>query len=175
MPAYHITGPPGSGKSTVGKVLQKRGYKVIETDFEPGISAWVHMSTKKKATNPPPQPSPKDWVAAHRWLWDEATTKKVLAGIGDEPVFFVGGAHNEKELYHLFDKRFGLFLDSDTMTKRLQAREPQRWRTGSAELAKILEWNKISKDFNDEHGAIPIDSTQSPEAIADVILSHVES
>jgi len=170
MPAYHITGPSGSGKSTVGKILQKRGF---ETDFEPGLSGWVHSETKEKVTETPPQPFPKDWVAAYGWLWDETRTKEILAEIGNEPVFFVGGAYNEKDLYHLFEKRFGLFVDSDTLVKRLQAREPERWKDGSAELRKLLDWNTRSKQFNESHGAISIDSSEDPEVIADVILKHI--
>lgn len=174
MPAYHITGPSGSGKSTVGRVLEKRGYRVIETDFEPGLTGWAHSETKIKVSAPP-QPFPKEWVAAHGWYWDADTLDKILAEIGDEPVFFVGGGHNEKDFYHLFEKRFGLFVDSETLVKRLQPREPERWVDGSAELKNVLDWNTKSKAFNEEHGAISIDSSQDPEVIADIILSHVKN
>jgi hypothetical protein len=141
MPAYHITGPSGSGKSTVGQVLQKRGFRVIEADSEPGVSGWVHGETSEKITQTPPQPFPEDWVAAHRWLWDEAKIQELIAASGDKPIFFVGGAHNEKDTYHLFEKRFGLFIDDATLIKRLQAREPQRWANGSAELKRC--WTGI--------------------------------
>jgi shikimate kinase len=173
MPAYHITGPSGSGKSTVGRVLEKRGFRVIETDFEPGLTGWVHNKTKEKITETPPQPFPEEWVAAHGWYWNATRLDEILAEIGDESVFFVGGGHNEKEFYHLFEKRFGLFVDSDTLVKRLQPREPERWLDGSVELKNLLDWNTRSKDFNKAHGAITIDSSQDPEVIADFILSHV--
>ena len=69
MPAYHITGPSGSGKSTVARILQQRGFRVIETDFEDGLSDWFD-NKNRRVTNMPEQPYPAQWLATHHWLWD---------------------------------------------------------------------------------------------------------
>lgn len=173
MPAYHISGPSGSGKSTVGRLLQDRGYRVIETDFEPGLSGWVNNETGEKVSETPSQPFPKEWVAAHGWHWDKSTIEKILANLGDEKLFFVGGAHNEKDFLDKFDMRFGLYVDSETLVKRLQPREPERWVDGSTELKNLLEWNERSKDWLLSTGAILVDSSRTPDVIADEILSHI--
>ena len=99
MPAYHLSGPSGSGKSHVGRELGNRGFRVIETDFEPGLSSWVNKATKEKVTDLPPQPYPKEWVDAHSWLWDALRMGELIQEIDTEPVFFVGGAPNEKDFY----------------------------------------------------------------------------
>ena len=174
MPAYHLTGPNGAGKSAVGRVLQARGFRVIESDFEPGFSSWVNIKSGEKVTDLPPQPIPKKWHDAHAWRWDKKKVTDIIAAINDEPVFIVGGAYNEKEFYKLFKKRFGFFIDSDALVRRLKLREPNRWLNGSAELNKALDWNKRSADFNLDHGAIPIDGSLDPEVSTDTILRHVE-
>ena len=173
MPAYHITGPNGSGKSTVGRVLAARGFKVIESDFEPGFSSWVNIESGEKEINLPSQPIPKKWLAAHAWRWDKKKLYEILATINDGPVFIVGGAYNEHEFYSLFEKRFGFFIDDKTLVKRLRLREPNRWLKDSAELNNSLDWNKRSAEFNLAHGAIPIDGSLDPEVNADIIVRHV--
>lgn len=173
MPAYHLTGPNGSGKSTVGRVLEAKGFRVIESDSEPGFSSWVNIESGEKIIDLPPQPIPKEWFDAHAWRWDKKMVTDIIAAIGDEPVFIVGGAYNEKDFYKLFAMRFGFHIDSETLTKRLKLREPNRWIDGSAELDKALDWNKRSAEFNLAHGAIPIDGSLDPEANADIILRQV--
>jgi hypothetical protein len=173
MSLYLISGPSGSGKSTVGRILQQRGYRVIETDFEDGLSAWFDTSTGERVTNMPPQPYPLEWVASHRWQWDKARMKKLIVSAGDQPVFFCGGAHNESEFYHAFQKRFGLWVDSETITTRLQPREPERWTSGSAELTRVLEWNEKFRSYCRERGTTLIDSSVSPDSVADAILSQL--
>lgn len=175
MHTYHIAGPSGSGKSTVGKVLEQRGFRVIETDSEDGLSGWYSNDAGEKVTETPTQPYPKEWVDAHRWLWDKSKMDELLGSVGTEPVFFCGGAFNEKEFYGSFEKRFGLCVDKDTMTARLQQREPERWADGSAELSRQLTWNEKFKDFCMASGAIVIDSSLSPDQVADAILSHVQN
>lgn len=175
MPAYHIAGPSGSGKSTVGKILQQRGFKVIETDSEDGLSGWYNSDTSEKAIETPPQPYPKEWVDVHRWLWDKSKMNELLSSTGTEPVFFCGGAFNEKDFYGSFEKRFGLCVDKDTMTERLQLREPERWANGSAELTRQLEWNEKFKDFCIASGAIVIDSSVPADDVVDTILSHIQN
>lgn len=98
---------------------------------------------------------------------------ELLGSVGKETVFFCGGAHNEKEFYGSFEKRFGLCVDGDILVARLQPREPERWVDGSAELKLGLEWNKKFKEFCVSTGAIVIDGSASPDAVADTILSHV--
>lgn len=173
MPLYHISGPSGSGKSHAGRELQKRGLKVVETDFEPGLSAWVNKETGKKV-EAPSQPFPKEWVDTHAWLWDVLRFEELAREAGEEPVFLVGGAHNQKDFHHLFDKRFGLFVDTPTLIERLKAREPERWVDGSAELQGLIDWNERSKEYERSNGAILIDSSQPVETVADTIVKHIE-
>jgi shikimate kinase len=175
MSAYHITGPSGSGKSHVGRELNSRGYKVIETDFEPGLSSWVDKETGEKITELPPQPYRQEWVDAHAWLWDALKMRRLIEEVADKPVFFVGGAHNEKDFFHLFDKRFGLFVDTPTIVSRLQPREPERWVDDSAELQQLMEWNERSKDYHHSNGALLVDSSLPVEIVADTILSYLKS
>lgn len=174
MSAYHISGPSGSGKSTVGKVLQQRGYRIIETDFEDGLSGWYNNETGEKVTEMPAQPYPKEWTAAHDWLWDKVRMNELLNSVDEEPVFFCGGAYNEMDFYGSFEKRFGLCVDSDTLVARLQPREPERWVDGSAELQRSIGWNEKFRDYCISTGAIVIDSSVSPDIAAGVILSHIQ-
>ncbi|HEX9595152.1 MAG TPA: hypothetical protein VF996_03435 [Candidatus Saccharimonadales bacterium] len=173
MPIYHISGPSGSGKSHVGRELVSRGFRVIETDFEPGLSAWVNKETGEKVEKTPKQPFPKEWVGAHVWLWDSIRLNELMEQSEPQPVFFVGGAHNQKDFYHLFNKRFGLYIDTPTLIQRLQPREPERWADGSAELQGLIDWNERSKDYERSTGAILVDSSQSVDIVADTILRHV--
>jgi hypothetical protein len=60
------------------------------------------------------------------------------------------------------------------LVARLQPREPERWVDGSAELKRGLEWNEKFREFCISTGAIVIDSSVSPDIVADTILSHIE-
>lgn len=173
MTAYLISGPSGSGKSTVGRVLQQRGFRVIETDFEDGLSSWYDAGTGQKVTQTPPQPYPPEWVDAHRWEWDKRRMSELLDSVSVEPVFFCGGAHNEKDFCSSFTKRFGLYVDGATLVSRLQPREPERWVDGSAELERMLEWNEKFKQYCIGTGTMVIDSSVSPDIVADTILGSV--
>ena len=149
MAAYLITGPNGSGKSTVGRALSERGYAVIEMDAEPGLSGWVDNMTKQKVTDLPPHPFSGVWLKSHSWIWFEDRLNELVAST-DQPIFFCGGAYNQKNLYNYFAERFTLYLDDETTIHRLRAREPERWREDSEELAKTLDWNARSKQISIE-------------------------
>jgi len=173
MSAYLISGPSGSGKSTVGRELQSRGFKVIETDFEPHFSGWFNNETGKKVIDLPAQPASKEWFESHSWLWDPAKVKEIVSHSKGETVFFCGGAYNEKDFYGLFDTLFALYADSETLVSRLKPREPDTWVDGSPTLLKLLDWNSRFKEYSLKSGAILIDSSAPTKAIADEILSHI--
>ncbi len=174
MPAYHISGPSGSGKSHVGRELGGRGFRIIETDFEPGLASWVNYETGQKV-EVSPNPYTEDWLQAHGWLWDALKMQELVEESRDEPVFFVGGAYNQKDFVGLFHKRFGLYVDTPTLVARLRPREPGRWAEGSPELQRTVEWNERSKQFEQATGAILIDGSLPAELVADTILSHLQA
>ena len=173
MSAFHLAGPSGSGKSTVGSVLQAQGFRVIETDFEQGLSGWFDNATGLGATENPPQPYTKEWVTSHSWLWNQAIMNTLLSTVGTDPVFFCGGAYNEKAFYGAFKNRFGLYVDNSTLIERLQQREPERWVEGSAELERVIVWNEKFKAYCIATGAVVIDSSLSPNMVANAILQHI--
>jgi hypothetical protein len=173
MSLYLISGPSGSGKSTVGRILQQRGYRVIETDFEDGLSGWFDSNTGQKVTDMPTQPYPLEWVTSHRWCWDKSRMRELVESAGVSPLFFCGGAHNETEFYGVFSKRFGLWVNDEILVKRLQSREPERWANGSAELVRMLEWNRKFQDYCREKDTIIVDSSMSADSIADSILEQL--
>jgi adenylate kinase family enzyme len=174
MAAYLITGPNGSGKSTVGRELANRGYAVFETDMDMGISGWFDAKTLKRVYKLPPYPFSKKWLDVHAWLWDERRLQEIIDQNTGKVIFFCGGAYNQKELYHLFDRHFTLYVDDNTAVQRLQNRgEADRWKDGSAELQKMLAWNQESKQHGLDFGSILIDSGRPVNKIVEEILSNL--
>jgi hypothetical protein len=172
MALYLISGPDGSGKSTVGRILQQRGYRVIETDFEDGLSAWFDVSTGRKVTKMPGERYPEGWGDSHRWLWNGSRMEALIKSVGSKSVFFCGSAHNESEFYDAFQKRFGLWVNNKVLVERLQARDPERWANGSTELKRMLEWNEETRRRR-QKGIIVVDSSSSPKAVVDSIVGQL--
>ncbi len=172
---YLISGPSGSGKSTVGKALSNRGYKAIETDSEPGLSSWVHNESKKKLgpEDLPSQPYTRDWLDQHKWVWDTTRFKEILSENSDDSMFFVGGAHNQMEFSDYFSVKFAMFVDNTTLIKRLQTREPERWKNGFTEIQNMLDWNERWQEWSSSRSFILINGAQPVNKIADQILSKL--
>ena len=174
MPAYHIDGPSGSGKSAAGKVLANQGYRIVDPDTERGLSAWVERSTGKRLANRPKGPRTEEWLKTHSWNWDPDMVRRILAAHEDEHVFFCGCGSNQREFYHLFTKRFGLYTDNETRLQRLRLREPKRWTDGSIEVARVIARNiSLYKETASRNGVVLIDSTGSPEEVAEAILREI--
>jgi len=74
----------------------------------------------------------------------------------------------------LFDKKFVLHIDDETMRERLQAREPGRWENGSSELKMVLGWNKNFVNYHRIPGAILISGAQPIEKVVAAILENIK-
>ncbi len=176
MPAYLIFGPSGTGKSTVQKELANRGFRAIETDNEPGLSCWVDLETGTKLVHSEIiKPFTAEWLQSHVWQWDEKLMQRLLDGVGDEPVFFCGGAKNMKKFMPQFALKFALVIDNDTMKHRLQLREPVRWQDDSPEIVRALRRNKEFVAENKQAGIVFIDSNRPIEAVTADILEHINA
>lgn len=138
MPAYLITGNPGSGKTTVALELTERGLTALDTDE---IAGWE--TAEGRAVGQPDHPT-EEWLRDHRWVWrrnhlEDAIRARATAG---RPVFLCGIAVNQREMLDCFDLVFLLSLDDATQLERLDTVANAHRNT--AQRAKIIRGRPVS-------------------------------
>lgn len=86
MPAFLITGNPGSGKTSVARQLARRGYAAFDADE---VAGWETASGTAVAQ--PPAPT-DEWLLSHRWVWFRARLEALVSehSEGRQPVFVCG-------------------------------------------------------------------------------------
>lgn len=167
MPAYLITGEAGTGKSSLAVELQKRGYVAYDGDLTPGLTYHADRATGKPITERLEHYVETDWV------WDRNRLQELLDS--SEVVFITGATDNQQDFYPLFRKIFMLTIDTETLTRRLQNRNPGDYGMHPEELKQILRtFEGFERRTIEDDGAIPIDSTQPLAKVADDIIEHLE-
>lgn len=155
MNNYLIEGLSGTGKTTVGEELLKRGFRVIDADKAFGF----YGDHKNKSQL--------------NWLWDKDKIKQELDGVEDV-TFICGGAMNQNEFMQYFAKVFTLYVDDDTLKNRLLSRTNNDFGKKPEDLARQLEWNKGTIDYAKQRGTILIDATKPIKAVVGEILSYIK-
>jgi broad-specificity NMP kinase len=164
MGKYFITGRPGTGKSSVIRNLQNRGFTAYNTDELDDVTKLENGQTGEVVPWPD---SPVDW-GRYRWNWQEAELKKLLASSG---TVFVGAIVGNQEQYlSLFDKVFVLIIDSASLEQRLKQHEHNRT---SEENARILLNHETKQELLIKHGLIPLSSAEPLDKVVDKILMSI--
>lgn len=164
MCAYLITGNPGSGKSTLAGELSRRGLIALDAD---DLAFWAdsdgHPVTR-------PADVDDDWRLAHRWVWSRARIMQAVTT--GSRTFVCGIARNQGDMLDLFDKVFLLVIDEETQNARLaRATSPDRT---DAVKQQIRDGRPVFEAEMLARGAIPLDGSLPPEALADELLTHVD-
>ncbi len=168
---YFITGTPGSGKTTVGKLLEEKGYKFVDVDHEPGFANWFNKETGSVV---PPNPNADTlWYSQHDWNWDRKALQNLLDDYKNKKkIIFVSGiASNQTRNLDLFDKIFFLKTSPKELRKRMIQR---RSDANDKEVDHVFEWHESFEREMLRHGAIPIDAGQNPDKVVEDILSIME-
>ena len=178
MHKYHkttrvlITGIPGVGKTTVGKLLENHGFKFIDSDTEPGIGAWFNDSTGLRVDRI--ENANASWYESHSWnlnvdaLWDliielEKTYKKIVV---------CGITSNISESFKFYDIVFLLKADHELIRQRMIDRS----ETPDLEsIETVFEWADSFEQSVIKEGCAVIDASQSTEAIVKNILKITKS
>jgi adenylate kinase family enzyme len=167
MPAVHITGVSGSGKSTVASALLARGYSAVDADGDPRLAMWVDAQR-----NPVAVPVKSDgWMDRHWWVWNPRRMDGLIADAGPARLFVCGNAANENSLRDRFEKQILLVIDEQTMLSRLD--DPSRdndYGSSPAERAMLRNFRDDYQRRKLARGAIPIDATQPVDHIIDAII-----
>lgn len=170
MKRFAVIGPPGSGTTSVGVELRKRGYYVLLAD-DLLMSGWINPETGERA-EPPEIPIPADWLKQYQWRWNLDSLKDHLGDQTRDTVFVCGFADNFSEAAALFDEVFLLTVDDSLLRQRLQDADAARWLDGSYELSKVMAYN--DRIDVDESSTTYIDSSHAVETTVDEIISYLQ-
>jgi len=171
MNVYLINGPSGSGKSSIGNELQKRGYKVIDTDEELGY--YANLETNKEVVFPGKNVA-EEWYSQNGWIWNKLRVEEVLDG-ATETTFFCGGALNENIFYPHFTQIFRLMIDSDTLVRRIKNRGDDQNTNNPDFISRMLRFLQTAKSDGEKSGMIIVDtSSKSIRESTDELLSYLK-
>ncbi len=159
MSNYLIEGISGTGKSAVCAELDKRGYKALEAD-----EVFGYYGDPKTGL-------PTNEEHQLNWIWDK---NKISAELGNKThtIFVCGGAMNQNDFTHYFEKIFTLYLDDITLKDRLLNRTNNDFGKNPEDLTRQLDWNKGAVSYAKQRGTILIDATQPINQVVDVILKY---
>jgi thymidylate kinase len=162
MSTYLIEGISGTGKSAVCHELRKRGYRALEADEAFGFYG-----------DPKTGEITKD-ESQLNWMWNRKKVNEELGAQTGEPVFVCGGAMNQHEFVHYFEKTFTLHVDDDTLRERLLSRTSNDFGKQPDDLARQLEWNKGAVKYSKQRGTTLVDATRPIDDVAADILRHIK-
>jgi hypothetical protein len=168
MPAFLVTGNPGSGKSALARELARRGLLAIDPDHDPQLSYWEDAAGHRVRLPHRPEEA---WLGSHRWVWSRGRLEDILAR-PDRAVFICGIARNQDDLLDLFDRVFLLHIDEPAQEARLDSYDalhpPGRSEAGRREIREgraMFQAQMLSR------GAIAIDATAPTAVVADELLA----
>jgi hypothetical protein len=131
---YLIEGVSGTGKTSVCKELQRRGYYAINGDTELAYQG------------DPETGKPTDGLTHEHHVWHVDKVKALVANQDEAVAFFCGGSRNFSRFVDLFDGVFVLEVDLDTLNRRLDERTEDEWGA-KPERELIVRLHQTKKTF----------------------------
>lgn len=153
---YLIEGVSGTGKTSVCKELQRRGYHAIHGDRELAYQG------------DPETGKPTDGRTHHNHIWDADKVSALVAKRDEKVTFFCGGARNFAKFLGLFDDVFVLEVDLDTLHRRLAERPEDEWGGKPTERELIVRLHR-AKEGTPKNGIV-IDATAPIAHVVDEII-----
>ena len=156
---YLIEGVSGTGKTSVCKELQRRGYHAINGDNELAYQG------------DPETGKPTDSRTHENHIWHVDKVKAIVANQDEAVTFFCGGSRNCSKFIDLFDGVFVLEVDLDTLNRRIDERcrlDPDDWGGKPSERELIVRTHQTKEDI--PKNGIIIDATAPIARVVDEIL-----
>jgi broad-specificity NMP kinase len=160
---YLIEGVSGTGKTSVCKELQRRGYYALNGDRELAYQGDPETGEPVEGIT---------GLAAHEYhIWHVDKVKALVANQDEAVTFFCGGSRNFPKFIDLFDDVFILELDLDTLNRRLDERPDSEWGGGKPMERELIARLHQTKEDIPKNG-ISIDATAPVAHVVDEILRH---
>ncbi len=158
---YLIEGVSGTGKTSVCKELQRRGYQAINGDRELAYQG------------DPETGKPTDGATHEHHIWHVDRVRGLASNQDEVVTFFCGGSRNVSKFIDLFDGVFVLEVDLDTLHRRLDERPEDEWGAKPAERQLIVRLHQTREDI--PKNGIVIDATAPIARVVDGIVRQIEA
>ena len=158
---YLIEGGSGTGKSSVCKELQRRGFYAINGDNDLAYQG------------DPDTGEPTDGFGHEHHIWHVGKVGTLVANQDEAVAFFCGGSRNVSCFVDLFDGAFVLEVDLDTLNRRFDGRTEDEWGGRQTERELILRLHRTKEDI--PKNGIVIDATAPLARVVDEILRQSEA
>ena len=155
-----IEGVSGTGKTSVCKELQRRGYHAINGDNE---LAYQGDPETGKPLN--------DFTHEHH-IWRVDQVEALVADQDEAVTFFCGGSRNFSKFIDLFDCVFVLDVDAETLKRRLAGRPDDEWGGKPTEREFIMRLHQTREDI--PSNGILVDATAPIAHVVDEIVRQSE-
>jgi len=164
-----LTGVSGTGKTTVCRELEKRGFATLGIDETEGLSYWVNKETKEKLVQK--VDFSKEFLANYEWICDLEILKNLVDSV-DSTVVICGNVENIAECIDYCDTVLLLVCSPETFFARIDSRTDNEY--GQSDDAKnlILNYYKNDNEKCIAGGAVIIDAEQSIEKVVDAVIKH---
>ncbi len=141
MGLVFVTGIAGTGKTTLLKELRRRGCEAYDADEK--LSFWANKSSGKRISESDHTltTDPK-FFDEHDWYIDQKSVGKLAQNAQDKTIFICRSVANEKEVWSYFEKVFGLYVDDESLVKRIKIRTDKDFGKSQHELAHLLQLNQ---------------------------------
>ena len=171
---YLITGPAGSGKTSMAEQLAELGYQTVDTDSATGLCYFVNKNNK-----PVPYPAGADasWWENHNYVWEIDRLKILLNKMlsGKTPIFVCGNAGNIKQAWDIFDAVYYLDIPFEMIPDRVAAETAgNSFGLRVDERAQLSRWAEAFKAKMVDAGAVMVDATAPVDAVAKDILTKLK-
>src|ERR1700732_4607101 len=148
-----ITGLSGTGKSSLISELASRGYKAIDTDWNP---EWE---------------KPPDSPEGSGWLWREDRIRALLETEDAEILFVSACVENQRKFYHRFDEIVLLSVPAAVTIERLARRTNNPYGKRPEEEAEVLAYRVTVEPLLRKSATIEIDSARPLSDVLDALIS----
>jgi dephospho-CoA kinase len=150
-----ITGLSGTGKSSLISALASRGYKAVDTDWNP---EWEE---------------PTDSAEGSGWLWREDRIEALLETEDAEILFVSACVENQGKFYRWFDEIVLLSVSAEVTIERLAKRTNNPYGKRPEQAAEVLAYRLTVEPSLRKSATIEIDTSRPLEAVVETLISSV--
>ena len=153
-----VTGMSGTGKSSLLKALQRRGFECVETDTD----GWCEYKAVSALGEAVPQAG---------WVWLEDDIAALLQRERSVALFVSGCVSNQGKFYPLFDQIVLLSAPLEVMLARIATRTNNTYGKTAAERTEILEHLEVVEPLLRSGCDIEFDTSKfSVQQLADELV-----